>query len=408
MDLIVNKTKLGHKQYGEGVLKSNDGNIIVVDFGEHGEKKFTGQSILDKQLWVIKESILDSNKPKEYNKSNTIIGNYNIQEAFISSTPLVYKESYVIIGERLSAPSILANYNLIIIGNLYCEDITINGSLTVIGNAKLKKIICGKEVVCSGKLDISDGEIESNIVANELKASKLQCNGNISIQTVLDVKDVLNTCGILLASEGIIGKGSLDAKSVVAGEFIDFDGNTPDNTFEISEIASATNKLQINNDSITEFMDSLINNKLSGNMDLSTNDKREEFLALITDVSNNDIYRNHEWKYLVNNIFAILKENKITNLRECLLTFYAEKYLPKEIKYNQEINNVFSTLLPNAIDMINDLDYSATTPYDIAFSIKVIEEYGAEITDNKSELLDKVFEFMGIKYITVKKYLTGE
>jgi hypothetical protein len=407
MDLIENVTRVEHRQFGKGIIKYNDGNVFIVDFEKYGEKKFTGKSILDKQLWIIKEVSVDSNKPKEFNKSNNIIGSYNVLEAYSSTVDLIFNESYIVIGEKMAAPSIRANYNLIVIGSLYCDEISINGSLIIIGNATLKKLICEKEVVCTGKLSITEGEVEASILANELKSNSLTCRGNINIQTVVDIKDVLDLNGIMFATEGILGKGKIEAESVIAGEFINFDGITPKKTFEISEVNSNTDILKMTSNTIPENYNDVILKKLTGKVDLSSDAKKYEFFSIITDISDNDVSRSNEWKYLIKNIFEVLNKNDIDNLRDCLLVFYAEKFLPKEIKYNIDINKVFSTLLPKAIDKIDDLVYTASDPYDIAFSIKVIEEYGTEISESKSRLLDKVFEFMGIKFTTVKKYLTG-
>lgn len=407
MALIANKTKLGHKQFGEGILKSIDSDKIVVVFEKHGEKKFSSQSIIEKKLWVIEESEPDiSNKPKEFNKSQMVIGTYNVHESFISSTPLLFNESYILIGQKMSAPSIHANYNLVVIGDLYCEDLSVGGSLIVIGLAELKRLFCGKDVICSGKLSINDGEIESNIIANELKSSDLQCNGNINIQTIADIKSNITIEGLLFANEGIMGKGELNATAAVAGDYIDFDGITPKNSIELSELNVSGDTLSV--DTVKDNLDSLICNQLPEKIDLSSEALTDSFISTVSDISKQDIYRRCEWNYLTINLLHIMNNDSIDNLKDCLLLFYAEKFLPNEIKHCNTINKVFSSLLPLSIDKIEDLEFSANNIYDVAFAIKIVEEFGDELCNSKKELLDKIFDFMGIKYDTVKKYLIGE
>ena len=404
MDLIENKTRFKHKIYGEGILKSFTNDLIVIEFDEYGEKKFTGQSIIEKKLCVINETNTESKKAIEYNNSQNVFGTYNVINAFVSVNPLIFNETYVVLGSKLSAPSIHANYNLIVIGDIYCDDIDVNGSLIVIGDAQFKSLVCNKDVVCTGKLSVVDGDIESNVFVKELKSNRLHCKGNVNIQTIVDIKNLLNIEGTLFASEGILGKGELLAKAAVAGDYIDFDGSTPKKSLELSEYDFESLKYNGN----TTNIDRLIASNLSKNIDLSSDSSILPFIASVSEIANTDVYRISEWSYLVKNIINIVNKNDISDLRECLLAFYAEKYLPNEIKYDSNFNVVFSNLLSNSIERIEELEYTANNIYDISFSIKVIDEFGTELCESKDVLFETVFDFIGLKYDTVKRYLRDE
>ena len=145
MNYKIDKTIFRHRLWGEGILRSIDGDVITIEFPQTGLKRLTEASVQSGILTVVNPEISVTNAPnavishndgalRQYDTSDTVLGGKNILEAFETDDVVLFNESYTIIGEETSAKKISATYDLTIIGNITVDEIKVNGDLTVIGD----------------------------------------------------------------------------------------------------------------------------------------------------------------------------------------------------------------------------------------------------------------------------------
>lgn len=78
--------------------------------------------------------------------------------------------------------------------------------------------------------------------------------------------------------------------------------------------------------------------------------------------------------------------------------------LPESIKTYETIDHVFQRLLPDARKQCSELSYKAKDTREFAFSIHVVDKCSDCMDIEIDEVLDRVFQSVGIKYSTVKYF----
>ena len=59
----------------------------------------------------------------QYETSEILVGNTNIAEAIETDDTLLFSETYVVVGKKLKAQKIHANYDLIMIGDIEASEL---------------------------------------------------------------------------------------------------------------------------------------------------------------------------------------------------------------------------------------------------------------------------------------------
>lgn len=341
----------------------------------------------------------------QFDTSDIVVGGVNITEAIARNEKLVFNESYIVTGSSLIAPSLYACYDLTIIGNVNVDEIEVSGNLYVIGDIKAKKISCLKTIVCSGNIDAKE-ILGSEIVANDVSCNKISCSGNIIVKTTLDISESLKTENSVIAGEGIIGDGRFSAKNAVALEYFDFSGEVLGKVVELE--TDATFKQQNENitpeesfSALSEKLKKRIREELSKNGEIDE-DKLVEFVEQLSSIDDDILY---DWKNLTERVIELSYSDKLTNLLDYLVVVMAAKLLPDEIIKYETIEHVFKQLLPGSKKELDDLPFHAKNIEDFAYALKAVIHCENEIGLNKDEVLDRIFQSIGIKYKTVKSFM---
>lgn len=343
----------------------------------------------------------------QFDSSETIIGGVNIAEAIISDKKLIFNESYTVTGESLVAPSLYACYDLTVIGDVEVDDIEVCGNFRVIGDIKARKrLSCLKGIFCSGDID-ADSISGSDIVADNIKCTTLSCTGNVIARTTIDVGESVTVDKSVMTGEGIVGSGNFSARNAVAAEYFEFVGDVRGKALELDTDASfgepheeaTADKLTL--EELFETLKGKVQERLAqaGEVD------EDQLLSFIEQLSAIDIDLLSDWRKLTGKLVDISYLDQITNLRDYLYVIMATKILPEEIIAYETIEHVFDNLLEDAETRLSSMEFHAKDVEDFAYSLKIVTLCENEIRMDRDEMLDHIFQSVGIKYKTVQGFL---
>ena len=270
MKLIENKTKFIHKSmpsWGVGIFRESDGTYITIDFENAGIKKF-GMNSIGTTLMVVEEKaekVVAEPKPIsqttyvpvnaqngaliQYDGESGSIAGKNIIEAFEGNDSVIFNESYIIIGEHTEALKIHAMYDLTIMGDVTAQECVVNGSLTVIGNARIKNITCQNGFICKGDLYSEKVYVGGDLIADSVVCDELICEGNAAIQTTANINQAAQIAKTIVACEGIMGAGKFTAQNAIANEYFEFDGDYEGKILELETDETICDTVPQNSDS---------------------------------------------------------------------------------------------------------------------------------------------------------------
>lgn len=343
-------------------------------------------------------------KTIQFDTSDSVLGGENIAQAIETDKEVCFNESYTVIGKKMEAPKIYATYDLSVIGDLYADNVEINGDLLVNGNIKANFLRC-RRLVCTGKVNVNSLLCAENIMAKSVTVDDIQTQGSA---IVLDSFDVSDTCEVernIIAGEGISGSGQMTIENAIAGDYFDFDGAISGHYYEISTMLSDEHKKaseEENNGGVLfeTFADEL-NDFLKRFVDGVIEMEEDDIIAQLRECAECQRISFDEIEYLFDEIARISYYNEITNLRDYLLVRYAELRFPQQFKEYETISHVFTTLLENTD--VRELEYSANNLLELTMSLRIITAIYESALD---EYADKIFSFIGLKYSFVNKQFT--
>ena len=341
----------------------------------------------------------------QYDTSELLVGGVNIAEAIQSDKKLVFNESYTITGIKVKVPSVYACYDLTVVGDLEVDDVEVRGNLYVMGNIKTKRISCLKAIICSGDID-AESIFASEIVANDIVCASISCSGNVVVRTTIDVGESLQSEKSIIAGEGILGSGRFSAKNAVAVEYFDFEGEVLGKAIELDTEATFGEPHIVSPEGISlDEASVILKKKISEELRKAGEVDENQLIQLVKRLSDTDEGMLSDWMMLTRDLVELSYKDKITNLRDYLIIIMAAKLLPKEIVRYETIEHVFDILLIEAEKRLDSLPFHAENVEDLAFALKIVTQCDNELRIDQEEVLDRIFQSVGIKYKTVKSFL---
>lgn len=343
-----------------------------------------------------------------FESSSRKIGGENITEATQTTNRLVFNESYTVIGNKLKASSIYAVYDLTIIGDIEAEEVEVGGTLNITGNIKANRILCNKSILCNGDID-AETVSGSEIIANNITCKELHSTTNVIARMTIDVSESLEAEQSVVSGEGIVGNGVFSAQNAIAVDFFEFDGTVEGKVMEIATddvFGEPIIKPVASVDTMTiEEMIQLVRGKISTGLEAAGEVDEEELLAFIKKISDGDSARLYDWEKIASRLVELSYSNKITNLADYLTVVYAKEVLPKEVTGYETIEHVFKKMLPEAEKHLDSIEYKARTVDEFALSLIIAELFQKVIKLEKNDMIDRIFQSIGIKYKTVMNYI---
>lgn len=431
MNLIENVTKFTHKSmpsWGVGICRKLEGKYITVEFENVGIKKF-GKSSVNKNLIIIEDMITTSTVVSEGDQHLTpaIVNNQNgaliqfdgetgsisgknVIESFEGNDSVIFNETYIIMGEHTKALKIHAMYDLTIMGDVTVKECVVNGSLTVIGNARITKLTCHKGFICKGNLYSEQIYVGGDMIVDSIVCDELICDGNVVIQTTVNIKQVAQIAKTIVAYEGIMGTGKFAAHNAIANEYFEFDGEYEGKILELemdTTISEAIPQKPVLGGTIEEIID-LTNQKLIeayGRCPLLEEDQLAEFLHTLGAVENKELKALPLVEPLFSKLTEISYQNRIESVEDYLIVFVAKEVLPDEIFTYESIDHIGKQFMPKARDEVEKLIFEPTSVKQFARVLSMAVNFEKDFSDDWEFLMDKIFESVGLKYSTVSSMI---
>lgn len=415
MRLIEKETKLKHKKFGEGVFQSKSSDsAIIVHFPKYGEKLLSISAFESGFLELVdgeeNEVDLNDNSPEQFDTSKIQIGGKNILEACSLNKPIVFNESYTILGENMKATDVYACYDLTIIGDLNVDKIEVKKSLTVLGNINASEVMCQANLICLGKINAKSLEVGIDLIANSVYCKKLFCGGNAIIKTTIEIEDS-KTERAMIAGEGIIGGGNFSAQKAIAVEYFECDGVVEGEILELeTKKVFGEKKIEHQENKEIKLEQLIIKAKeiIGSEMIAAGKNSEDNLLEYVMKLSEIDIKDFTEWFDIFSYVIDISYLDTIDNFKDYLFLIYAKEQLPKEMIEYETVEHVFKTILKEANEKANSFEFVAKNVQEIMLALKIVIEYSDIIAVGKEESFDKIFQSIGIKYHTVRSFLTDK
>lgn len=347
----------------------------------------------------------------EFNSTGQDEFGQNITRAIDTDNDVVFNETYIVIGSRMRAGKIYATYDLTVHGDLFAKEILVNGSLLVTGNIEADKINCRGELICTGDIRTKEISIDGFTYANSATGDTAVFGNDLFIHTTVDTNKSLCVSGLVVASEGIMGAGELDAHAAIANEYFEFSGEHKGDVFEIARMDFSRGL----DSTCTDIADQSTIHDLSDAIDIYStlfNENIKEWYDLDEDDFINQFFKiEHATPKLqtitrlIDRIVEISYTNRITNLRDYLFAVWAQEEFPDGILSYYTIQGVFDDLLKKARAQVRSLEFHPDSIRDIADSLYVISKYSDELDMPFEEFADRIFSSIGLRYTTVKHIL---
>lgn len=431
MKLIENETKFAHKSmpsWGVGIFRESDGTYITIDFENAGIKKF-GMNSIGTTLMVVEEKaekVVAEFKPIaqttyvpvnaqngaliQYDGESGSIAGKNIIEAFEGNDSVIFNESYIIIGEHTEALKIHAMYDLTIMGDVTAQECVVNGSLTVIGNARIKNITCQNGFICKGDLHSEKVYVGEDLIADSVVCDELICDGNAAIQTTANINQVAQIAKTIVACEGIMGAGKFTAQNTIANEYFEFDGHYEGKILELETDETICDTVPQNSDSYDTVEDviALANKKLTEEYGkCSSLDEKQliDHLRFLSGIEDKELKALPIVEPLFSKLADLSYKSRIETIEEYLTVLVAKELLPDEVFSYESIEHIGRLYLSKAHDEINNLIFEPTTIEQFAQVLSMAVKFEEELSDDWEIMMDMIFESVGLKYSTVSSMI---
>ncbi len=334
----------------------------------------------------------------QFDGAELVLGGVNTAETVQTDGDIYFNESYVLVGELLQAKKIHATYDLTIIGDVAADVIEANGNVFVSGNIKANSIRCS-QLHCDGKVNVGSIKCDEEVIAKNISTEKLQTQGTVFVSDTLNIDGLCEAERNIVAIEGISGQGKLEAENAIAGEYFDFDGDIETKVYEIATMgdhdsSTAVNTIIQDTRTYSEKLEYLLKHFVQDIIE----QEEDQIIEEIEKCAEKQKVSFDELLYLFNEIDRISYLNELDNYRDYLLVKYADEVFPSEFKEYETISHVFTQLMKNTDP--EELEYSANSLTELMMSLKIITTLYGEV-DNEN--VDKVFEFIGLKYSFVNK-----
>ena len=348
----------------------------------------------------------------QFNSGEQIIGTMNVAEAIETDSDIVFNESYIVIGNVLRGDSIHATYDLSVVGNLIARKITINGDLIVKGDIEADSLECRGAVICAGEVRVKNANFESYSCAESMVAETISASDNLFARTTVDTGKKIEVDGLIVVGEGIIGDGVFQAKAAIANEYFEFAGDTNSTVFEVSEmdfveasgipIEQASNLEQKNNAGdafdAAEAFNKAFNNSLNQWTEYEEDVLIQEMKKTLSNLD--DLYLIDT---IMDHIVSISYQREISNFMDLLYVLCAKNIFPNQLASYETIEPVLNQMYVDAIENIEQMEFSASNIEEFAYSLFILSKYGTQLTISIEDGADKIFSSIGLRYSTVER-----
>lgn len=140
-----------------------------------------------------------------------------------SRTEAIFKASYIVGSNLHIEGKITALFDLIVVGDIYAQDIDVKGSLTCLGNCTIDNSITVQGKMFGKRVRATNIEVHDELTAQEVDVDILNVDGNIIVGKTLAVEGSVESGQKILCGETAYGAGTISAYEIITGEELDMD-----------------------------------------------------------------------------------------------------------------------------------------------------------------------------------------
>lgn len=346
----------------------------------------------------------------QYDGEAQSIAGKNVIEAFEGSDTVIFNETYLVIGAHTEALKIHAMYDLTIIGDITVQECVVNGSLTIIGEARISSLSCYNSVICQGDLYADKIYVGGDMIVESAVCDELVCDGSVAVHTTININQSAKVAKTIFACEGIMGEGRFSALNGIANEYFEFDGDIEGKIVELDTDTTLCDTVPAKTAACdsTEDAIALAGQKVSDEIrkysELSESELIEHLRALAS-AENCDLKHLPVLEGLFTKLTELSYQDRIETVEDYLLVLSAQKLLPQEIYSYESVEHVGSLLLPNAKKDLEFLSFDAISLEQLARVLKMAVQFEEDLADEWDILMDKIFESIGLRYSTVSSII---
>ena len=340
----------------------------------------------------------------QFNSGEHVLGNKNVAETVITNGDIVFNESYVVIGGSLKARNIYATYDLDVLADIVTEIISVNGNLFVKGDIEADELTCRGSFYCTGEVRVNKCCFGSQAMMGSIIGKDVYAMGDLFIKNTIDTDSSLETEGLVVAGEGIMGDGLFKAKAAIANEYFEFNGKSNSKVFEISEMEFTKDigsfhidRDEINIENAIEIFDKVFNKSIDEWSQL----EEEEFILEIRKVGESlcDLQMIDR---IIDTVIVLSYDCQIENFKDYLFVLCAKNTFPEGMVKYETLQPVIEDMFNESLYRVDKMDYKAKDIEELAISLWILYKYRDQIPISMEEAADKIFSSIGIRYSTVE------
>lgn len=175
----------------------------------------------------------------------------------IKTDELIFKATYYVIGDIVCSGKISALFDLIVIGNVFANDVNIKGKFVCTGKCKIENTIIVQNDIWADSLEADHVICHENCLAQEIDAKDVNVEGNITVGKAFGIEGIAQCNQRIICGETIYGAGKVITDMVITGDPIDLDEGeeslTSPNTYYPKKGQSDTPLSSTPNDCIKKY-----------------------------------------------------------------------------------------------------------------------------------------------------------
>lgn len=346
----------------------------------------------------------------QYDGEEGNIAGKNVIEAFTGSDTVIFNETYFVIGSQTEALKIHAMYDLTIIGDVNVQECMVNGSLTIIGDARISSLSCFNTVICQGDLYANKVYVGGDLIVESAVCDELVCDGSVTVHTTININKSSKVADTLFACEGIMGEGHFSARNGIANEYFEFNGDIEGKIVELDTENIICDTVPTKESGSVSTVDAItiaggkIADEITSWSDLSETEIIEHLRAFV-DSETFELRNLVKFEYLFEKLTEISYQDRIETVEDFLHVLSAQKLLPQELFFYETIEHVGSVLMPSVKKDLASLSFDVISLEQLSRVLKMAVQFEEELAEDWDFLMDIIFESIGLRYSTVKSII---
>lgn len=310
----------------------------------------------------------------------------------------LFEVSAVVVSELKG--SVRANYDLTVYGDIEVSSLTVMGDLICFGECKAEAMNVQGSCTILGNLQVSDGLFSDMINAHDIEIGKATINGDITCNSI-SYEESLECNGKIIATDGVMGLGTLECSLVICGEYASVDDEDNDGVFVIAEVEEYVERLKEQSTNQTSVEPSNFAIKDIASLDW---DECKDYLQSLSEMNSN--YTQDYLDY--SELLAWSDASKLCDLKQVVELAYIISGASELIKKSDLYCVIKTDLLDKTLSNIDELILPAISEMEFSELLYKLNEISEMIPEHVfTYIQESLFNKIGLKYNTVQMMLKG-